>query len=314
MSIIKKGQAVKVVLSFLFAFLILYFFISRAEVGKIINILANANFLFLFVAFALFYGVFWAKSMRWKIFLANIGFKEKLSNITEIYFLGQFINTLLPARLGDFYKAHLMKKNFGIAGSRAFGTILFDRLFDLIFMAVLFFISVFAFFGKNIPSGIRKSVLLLFLLVFAALAFFIVLSRKKNIMIRLMPKMFKISFKNFQSAAAKSLNVRTIPIVLFITAIVWVLEFFIFYLITKSIGLNISFFLVIIIVVTANAVMTIPITPSGLGLVEAGIAVILMLVGVEKNIAISVALLNGLINYWNQLAFGLLVYIISKRS
>ena len=64
----------------------------------------------------------------------------------------------------------------------------------------------------------------------------------------------------------------------------------------------------------ANIIVAIPITPSGLGLVEAGIAGVLILMGIEKNISISVAILNNLINYWNQLIVGFFVYIKSKRS
>lgn len=252
--------------------------------------------------------------MRWKVFLANIGFKEKLSRITEIYFLGQFVNTLLPARLGDFYKAHLMKKNFRIARSSAFGTVFFDRLFDLSFMAILFFISVFAYFGKNVPSGIGKAILLLSLLVFIIVLFFVIITFKKGFVPKLIPEIFRKAFKNFQSAASKSWNIATIPLVFLLTVVVWALEFFIFYLVTRSIGLDISFYLVMIVVVMANAIMTIPVTPSGLGLVEAGIVGILMLVGIDRNIAVSVAILNSLINYWNQLVFGFLVYIVSNRS
>lgn len=312
MPIIKKSQVLKIAVSFLLAFLILYFFISSTDIGKIIKVISNANFLLLFAAFALFYAVLIIKSLRWKIFLANAGFKENFGSVLEVYFLGQFINTLLPARLGDFYKSHLMKKNFGISGSKAFGTVFVDRLFDLILTAVLFVVAAFALFGGNIPYGIKKSILLLSLLALAVLAAIFLFHMKKKFMIGIIPKRFKNTFKNFQSAAYGSLNLRTLPMISILTLIAWLFEFTILYLITKSIGLNLSIYLIIFIVIATYAVMIIPLTPAGLGFVEAGIAGILLLVGIDRNLAISVALINSFISYWNQLIFGFLVYLVSK--
>ena len=314
MPIIKKNQLIKIAVSFLLAFLILYFFISNAQIGEIIKIISNVNFLFLLMAFILFYFVLVIKSLRWKIFLKNAGFNEKFSSIIEVYFLGQFINTLLPARLGDFYKSYLMRKNFKISGSKALGTVFIDRLFDITLTIILFVLSAFAIFGKNIPSEIKKSIGLLSLLVFLILLSLVILIKKKEFIFIFIPKRFKRFFKNFQSAAYRSLNLKTFPTISLLTLIAWSCEFAILYLITRSIGLNLSIYLVMFIVIATYAIMIIPITPSGLGFVEAGIAGILLLVGVDKNIAISVALINNLISYLNQLIFGFLVYIISNKS
>ena len=198
--------------------------------------------------------------------------------------------------------------------SKALGTIFVERLCDISFIAILFVVSSFEVFGSVLPSFIIKAIITLLVIVAAAILVFLAIKMGKLPLQKILPKKFVIIYKNFQFAVSESLNLRSLPKIIFSTFIIWSLEFLIFYFVTTSVNLKLNVFQILFVITMANIIVAIPITPSGLGLVEAGIAGVLILMGIEKNISISVAILNNLINYWNQLIVGFFVYIKSKRS
>jgi hypothetical protein len=60
----------------------------------------------------------------------------------------------------------------------------------------------------------------------------------------------------------------------------------------------------------------VPATPGGLGLVEGGIIGVLSsaLFAVAAPVAVAVALLDRVINYWSIIVFGFVLYLVSKRK
>ena len=63
-----------------------------------------------------------------------------------------------------------------------------------------------------------------------------------------------------------------------------------------------------------DEVTTIPATPGGAGLVEGAVALSLGLFLKDQHLAVSIALLDRLINYWSLVVGGLVLYLISRRK
>ena len=124
----KKFFTRKTLFSFLIVVIIFYFFLSKINIKNVIKTISNANYYFLIFAFLLYYVSFLFKSFRWKVIIKNVGFKTRLTSIYEIYFLGQFVNSILPGRIGDFYRAQLMKTNYGISRSKIIATIFSEKI------------------------------------------------------------------------------------------------------------------------------------------------------------------------------------------
>ncbi len=313
LSIHKKFFTKKTLFSFLLAFIIFYFFLSKIDIRNVAKAISNANTYLLVFAFLLYYISFLFKSFRWKVIIKNIGFKTRLTSIYEIYFLGQFVNTILPGRIGDFYRAQLMKANYGIARSKIIATIFNEKIIDLTFIISLLLISVVVLFGINIPKGIIQILILGLILIIVIFSLLIFMKKLRMILFSQIPKNIQIIAENFEKSYLKSINFRTLPIILIYTLLIWFFEFLIFFLVTKSIGLKLSISLIIFSVLMANLLLILPITPSGLGVVEAGVIGVLIFVGINKDISVAVALLNNIVNYWNQLLFGFIAYTFSKK-
>jgi uncharacterized protein (TIRG00374 family) len=72
--------------------------------------------------------------------------------------------------------------------------------------------------------------------------------------------------------------------------------------------------LVLIAFCAAKALTNIPITPGGLGFVEAGLTALLVLAGVQAGDAVVVTFAYRLFSYWLPLPFGLLGYAIAPKA
>jgi uncharacterized protein (TIRG00374 family) len=65
---------------------------------------------------------------------------------------------------------------------------------------------------------------------------------------------------------------------------------------------------------TGSLLSTIPFTPAGLGAVESASVTILSAFGVAASLAVAVAILDRLINYWSNIAVGGVLYIVSRKK
>ena len=65
------------------------------------------------------------------------GYKIRIKDGTEILFLSWLVNCIVPAKLGDLYRAYLLKLNSPVSATRTLGTVFMERILDLIAIALL---------------------------------------------------------------------------------------------------------------------------------------------------------------------------------
>ncbi|MBI2911625.1 MAG: flippase-like domain-containing protein, partial [Chloroflexi bacterium] len=86
-----------------------------------------------------FYLSFPLRGVRWLALMSNVNLGTDrgvslppLRQVVLIVLLGWFANCLVPARLGDAYRAYLVKRGAGVSFSRTVGTILAERVIDVV--------------------------------------------------------------------------------------------------------------------------------------------------------------------------------------
>src|SRR5919112_4504397 len=104
----------------------------------------GANAWFFAVAFVVFYCSFPLRALRWKALLANVGYSGDTGRpmpsplgLTRIMYLAWFANCVTIARLGDAYRGYLLKREAGVSFAVTVGTILAERLLDLLVLATM---------------------------------------------------------------------------------------------------------------------------------------------------------------------------------
>ncbi len=275
----------------------------------------GANFWLLLAAFAVYYLTFPIRGARWAFILRRAGTRVGLVPATEILFLSWFVNCLVPAKLGDLYRAWLLKGNYGGSASRTVGTVFIERIADIIVIFSLALAAGFwSFRGRNNPTV--DTLFLAGFVVAALLVLFVVALRfQGHRLTRFLPERLQELYERFHEGSTGALTVRAIPVILVLTGIIWLLEgarvYFVIHALdlpaVSHLGISASVF-----VALAAALLTaIPLTPAGIGFVEAGIVGALVIYGVAHEPATAVALVDRAISIVTVIILGGIAYAFS---
>jgi glycosyltransferase 2 family protein len=276
-----------------------------------------ANGWLLLLAFVIFYAGFPIRGLRWVVLVRATGYPLRIRDSTEIIFISWLVNCLVPAKLGDLYRAYLLKLNAAVSLSRTFGTVFIERILDLFAIVVLGLGAGFVSFRGRLPGDVQ--------IVFAIgvglviiLAFLLLSLRNfgRRLLTRLpIPVRFLDLYDRFEEGVFSAIGLRQIPILLLLTGVIWSTEAFRLYFVVDALGfpdvhLGISgaFF----VALTGSLLTAVPFTPAGLGIVEAGIVGVLTLVyNVPQTEALTIVLVDRAISVLSIIALGSVTYGVS---
>jgi uncharacterized membrane protein YbhN (UPF0104 family) len=310
-------------MSFAIGILILAVAFSRGQidVGASLRIIVAANWQLAVAALLVYYLTFPIRGLRWRGMLENAGCRRSdlpgVLGLAEIIYLSWFANCVVPAKLGDVYRAYLLRERSSVTFSKAGGTILAERLIDLVVLLVALGVSGLLSFQGKLPSSI---VIVLELgsgaVVVAGLGL-ILLRRLDHLVRRLVPLRFQRIYAHFHEGTLGSFG--GYPRLLGLTVLAWTAESSRLFLVTRALGVSLSTsfalsaVMVVFIAMAAAFLTAPPGTPGGLGYVEAAMALALTLLGLGQTAALSVALLDRAISFGSVIVGGFVVYMLSQR-
>src|SRR5262249_15984000 len=138
-------------------FLLVLFFraLPGFHLDELPGLIAQANFALLVLAGVGFYLGFPLRGWRWAILIRRTGFRLKIRDGTEIIFISWLVNCLVPAKLGDIYRAYLLKINSPVSLSRTFGTVFIERILDLFAIVILCLLAGYWSFRGKLPEQVQ---------------------------------------------------------------------------------------------------------------------------------------------------------------
>jgi uncharacterized protein (TIRG00374 family) len=308
----------RTILSVVFALVLLAlaFRTLGVNLGRTWNLISGANLGFLLLAFIAYYLTFPIRGFRWRFILARVGTRVGLRDATEILFLSWFVNCVVPAKLGDLYRAYLLKGNAGASASRTVGTIFIERIADILVIFGLALAAGFwSFRGRSRPE-VDLIFLIGFIFALGLVVFVIGLRIWGDRIGPLMPERFGQLWERFHEGSTGALAFSALPVIGGATVIIWLLEGARLYLVIRAlalpdVGLGIS---ASVFVALAAALLTaMPLTPAGIGFVEAGIAGALLIYGVDQDPAAAVALTDRGISILTVIVLGGIFYLFSSK-
>ena len=278
-----------------------------------------ADWSVLFVALVVFYLGFPLRGLRWAILVRQTGYRLGVRDATEIIFLSWLVNCLVPAKLGDVYRAYLLKINSTVSLSRTFGTVFMERILDLFAIVILGLAAGFVSFRSGLPSEVQ--------IVFAggivfvvALAIGLLTMRNfgRRIIVRLpIPERFVILYDRFEEGVFASMGLRALPSLILITGMIWATEATRLYLVVEALGLadvHLGISGAFFIALSASLLTAIPITPAGLGFVEGAVVGLLTIAyGVPQTEALAITVVDRTISVLTIIVFGTIAYAISNK-
>ena len=281
-----------------------------------------ADVRYLALALAVYFGAFGLRGLRWRLLLrrADLGTGVRLpslARLVEIVFLSWFVNCIVPAKLGDGYRAYLLRKDTGADLGRTLGTVVGERMADVLALVVLLGASGLLIVGKLAGAGVDLQLILLTGLglavgIGAGVAGLRLASGRLS---DRLPARWRELFVRFVEGMLRTFK-RDVQLPLYgLTTMIWACEALRIWLVMES--FHITGLAVGVIVFTALAgslLSTIPFTPAGLGAVEGASVAILSAFGVAASLAGAVAVVDRAINYWSNIPVGAVLYIISSRG
>ena len=129
-------------------------------------------------------------AFRWGMLLEAQGIRLAIPRLLQLSFVGNFFNVALPGAVsGDFVKAFYIAHEYPGARSKAFGSILFDRLLGLSALVIVsltaLLFGIEKFIGSPVLSGVKVFVLTAGLCVFVFYAYLFFVREDHDPLLRL---------------------------------------------------------------------------------------------------------------------------------
>jgi uncharacterized protein (TIRG00374 family) len=153
-------------------------------VKKVIADFKSVNYFWIFLAWIAFNISNFSRAFRWKMLLNSIGHQPKISNAFMAVLVGYFANLGLP-RLGEVVRAATISKYENIPVDQTVGTIVTDRVIDVLSILTVTFLAliieyevIINFFTSNINLSEKLSGVKVLGIFGAIFVFAIVLIKK----------------------------------------------------------------------------------------------------------------------------------------
>ena len=307
--------------SFVFAMVILFFVIRRTniDIAASFKQMREANVWYLGGAILTYYLTFVLRGWRWKHMLASAKISEATGHtmpgmvgMFQIFTLSWFTNSILPARMGDAYRCYLIKRRSGASFGVSLGTMLAERLIDLVVLVGMLLLAGAAVYGTHTPDRAEQAFLVGGGVVVIGVVGVVALWFLRERIETLMPTRLVRVYRRVRNGLFDSLAKPLLPVG--VSILLWLCDGLRVYLVARALGEVIPYEAAIMVALLSALVSTVPITPAGLGFVEGIMIFALTSIGVGSTTAGAIALLDRVVTYGSLIIVGGLVYLWVLRT
>lgn len=283
------------------AFLTICFF--RVDLSSVPGELSKINGLLLIPAFLCQFLNIFVRSQRWRIIIEPERKSDWLHTFS-LYSIGAMLNLTFPALIGQVARTILFSKRYQITKTFTFTTILLEFLFDAISILIIVFVTslIFVIFPDYLT--IELLVIALIVLVFVLLNF--ILRRKGKIHIldeipqdtllgKIKARLAKI-YHSFLNGLRMLRSSKHLALVSSLSLLSWTLNTFFVLFIVLAFNLKIPLWSAVLVVVINTLFVMIPLAPGNIGTLHFATTLALGILGVNREISFSVAIILHAIN------------------
>ena len=282
-------------------------------------LILGANGWLLLAAFVVYYLGFPLRGLRWAILVRGTGYPLRVGDSTEIIFISWTVNCLVPAKLGDLYRAYLLKINSPVSLSRTFGTVFIERVLDLFAIVVLGLGAGYWSFRSGLPTEVQILFAVgVIVVVVLAVALLTMRNFGRRVLTRLpLPHSVLELYDRFEEGVFGALRLKQLPTLVVVTGLIWATEAMRLFLVVEAmgfsdvhIGISGAFF----VALTASLLTAVPLTPAGIGFVEGAVVGLLTFVyGIGQTEALAIVLVDRAISVLSVILFGSIAYAVSGK-
>jgi hypothetical protein len=269
---------------------------------------------------------------RWKTLLITIECNTEIKTLIKIVILGLTFNNLIPGKIfGEPVRVYLLNKVERKNVGKIFPTIVIEKVLEILFLIMLFTISVFFLYIpltlNIIYFGFLSSI---FLLISIFFIFYIAFNKKLvnkyiNKMVLWSPSISKSIIQKSSTIllqARDALHIgfrqqlsqfKNLTFAILLTFVHVVLDVLRLKILISAVGVDISIVSIILVFSASTLIAFIAVLPVGIGLL-ASTMFLLTFYGVPQTMSAVVAFLDRTTTSWFFMLLGSAILIINKRD
>ncbi len=282
----------------LVSLLLLAYVFYQTDPAKIVEALAQAQYIYLIPALAFYFAGVGMRALRWHYLLRPV----KLIPSGELFrtvVIGYMANNVLPLRMGELVRAYVLGEQQQVSKTATLVTILVERVFDgLTMLTFIVGASFFLNLGDEMNTRVQL-VSALFIVVILAMAIAAGMPRRVErlaqfVLNRVPSAPLRERALKLTHSILEGLGVLRSPrdslAVYAVSLIVWLLETTMYVMIAFGFSINLPFAVFLVATALANLVTIAPSTPGYVGVFDAPIVYVLTTFGINQNVATSYTL------------------------
>ncbi len=292
----------------------LYLTLRNKPIDEILQSLSNSNMFWVIASAVGLLVIFYVRALRWKILLDNNGYETSKYNVVYSLILGYLVNSFTP-KLGEIIRCTSLSKYEGVPVSKSFGTVLSERIYDVLVLLLGFSIIViieFQYLG-NVLSDLKNSLALLInsyykisIAIAVLLVFIVIVAYRKSKNNKFASRISNF-FKELVISMKDSFKMKNYQGFIAYTSIIWVLLVFVNYSFLLSLPetSDYSVYFASMVLFIGGIGWALP-SPGGIGTTNFIILQLFIAYNLDTNVGVSFGLLASGITFAVTVVFGLL--------
>lgn len=256
-----------------------------------------------------------SKAVRWKLLHGPTGQHIGLGRYLAVLLVGQMLNTLIPARVGDLSRAYVIGGQ-GPGRVFVFGTIVIEKFLDTLAYLLLFFVLLLLL---PLPDWVGLSAGRLLLLGGGSVGLVLLLLQRRRVvgLVRRatgwLPEYIRVRVARVVQSGLDSLDVlrqrSDLVRLALLSALVWATAVLNNYLVLLAFDIDVPWIAALLVLVVLQAGISLPSIPGKFGVFEYSCILALGFFGVDQALALSYGIvlhaivlvpttLIGLVCFW----------------
>lgn len=300
-----SARWLRVALGTALSLLFLWLAFRDVPLADVLSVFQRARYRFVAVALGLVLVSPLLRAARWRLLFHPDQHGLGLPRLSELLLIGQMLNILVPARLGELARIYLMGQLEGRSRARTLGTIAVEKALDAL---MLFLLALLIPLFVTLPTWFRDARLSLAGLVLALFAVTLLLAHQQAWVVGIVGRLSRILPGNWQERVEQAAGhalcrldvLRDVSVNLRLQA--WSLTVLLNsmltnYAIFRALGMELSFAAALFLLAVLEVGVAVPSAPGKLGVFHYLCVLALGVFGVAKEPAIAYAVLLHVIAF-----------------
>jgi len=283
---------------------------STLDPDEVLRELARADKRLLMLGAAAHYATYPFRGARWRRALAHLPLTAGSAKFALIVLFYNAVDNVVPGKIGDLYASHLVRINCGIRRSAALGGLVFLRTVDAWIVLSIAAAASWILFAATMEWAVIWSLIAGGLIALGTTSVILTLALLRRRVPRWLPEKAEAMVQAF-NVGMWPRTTEILPILL-LTFCVWGLEVSWIVLLLLAFDVQVSLGGALFVTMLPMLASAFPVTPSGAGVVEVTLYTCLRLVSVPPPVAMSVTVVNRLIDYWFHIILGVLTWSLRR--